>query len=542
MAKRSPKLPSTREDAVVAPSARIFVDWSPAKLRSVERSVESGNLSYAASVCDWLLSDDRVMGALDARLDQLFGLTPEFEPSGDKRRSNRAVKALEAGEDFYEAYPESELRLLHKWGLLLGVGLARHAWERNADHGGRLLAMPQHWHPQSLRWDAMTRQWLVLDAANVQHVVTAGDGEWILHTPYGASRPWAQGMWRALQYWVLLKHYARLDLARRGEKGAILVATSGNGNTKEQRAQLAAAMETAGSDLFVGLPAGFDLKMVEALANTENIYNSQIKSADTAIAILIRGGNLSTEVKEGSRAAAESQARTGDNAKLRFDAETLSTTTRQQSLVHWAEFNFGDRSLAPWPVWPVEPEEDLKASAETINVLGDGVKKLDDLGFEIDDEGLIERFRLSDIVTGRKSPEVRAQEAAERAALLPKPVAPGAPQDPKKKPEPGKAKAQAGLVARLASGAPLSDSPGMLPGQLYVDDVAESAAAAGIAALKPTTAAIAAVLDEAEDFEDVKTRLREAFPSMSAEDLAELVYRAMMLGELAGRHAVNQDA
>src|SRR5690606_5467431 len=108
------------------------------------------------------------------------------------------------------------------------------------------------------------------------------------------------------------------------------------------------------------------LKLLEARADTEKIYNAQVKAANMAITIAIRGGNLTTEVSEGgSLAATEAQERTGDWAKLRDDSQKLTTTLHDQSLTWWAEFNFGDRKLAPWPVYPVEPKRDMVARANT---------------------------------------------------------------------------------------------------------------------------------------------------------------------------------
>lgn len=526
--------------SVSAPTVRVFTNWTPAKIRAAERQTESGDLTIAAALCDWLLSDDRVCAALDARIEALLGLVPTFEPSGDKRRSNRAVKALEAGEDFWKAYPESQLALMLKWGLLLGVGPARHGWRDFAQHGGRSLPMPRFWHPQTLRRDHERQRWTIRDSRQNERVVTPGDGEWILYAPFGEDRPWAYGLWRSLSRWVLLKYYAIGDSGTAGEKAATTVGTSPEGSTFEQRQKLAQELIDSGEDRTVILAAGYDLKLLELSAQTGQFYKSQIAMADAAIAIRIRGGNLSTEVKEGSRAAAEVQERTGDQAKLRFDAESLATTLNEQSLSWWAEYNFGDSRLAPWPHYPTEPEEDKKASAETVNTLADGLTKLDKLGFELDEKKLIERFEL-DFVTGRKSPEQRAKEAQDAAAAAG--GQPGAaPKDPKGKGGKPQAGARGDFTAALASGASLADNPGFVAGQLHVDGVVESATAAANAALEPTLEAIAKAIDESTSYEDLRKRLRELHADLSAEDMNELVYRAMLLGELAGRRAVTQDS
>jgi phage gp29-like protein len=378
--------------AISPPIVRTWSDWTPQRIRIAERQAEGGTLDMASGICDWLLTDDRVAATLDARIETLLGLVPTFEPSGDRRRSNKAVKALEAGEDWWKAYPTSQLTLIHKWALLLGVSPARHQWQSFDSHGGRLLPMPKFWHPQTLVRHQDRGTWTVRDQRGAEHIIVAGDGEWILHTPFGEERPWAYGLWRSLAPWVLLKLYARLDSGRAGEEAATGVVTTPDGSTKEQRRELAQSLLDAGAERLAVLPAGYDMKLLELSAQTGQFYESQIGMANAAIAIRIRGGNLSTEVKGGSFAAAASQKSTGDDVKLKFDAEALSGTLNEQSLSWWAEFNFGSKQLAPWPAWPVEPDEDRKAESETLSVLGDAIRKLQDVGMNVDLDAFAERF------------------------------------------------------------------------------------------------------------------------------------------------------
>ena len=415
---------SKPEDPAVEPSVRVFTRWSPALVFNAEVQADSGNLTQAAKICSWLLADDRIRGCLSARIQGLLGLVPGFEKSGDRRRSGRAIKALEADEDFWASYPEDELWLMLAWGLLLGAAPMRHNPQYVDGHDGRLLPCPEFWHPAAgaLRWDFQTQEWKTRVASigneyGVEVTLTPGDGTWILHTPFGKHRPWELGLWKPLAWWKLLKDYGRGDWARHMEKGSLLVLTQSaaiqnapaqNTDTRVQRDDSAQTLYQRGKDAVAALPVGKDLKLVEAKGEAYKLYSEAANQANEAFAVCIRGGNLTTSVEGGSKAAAEVQERTGDFVNLRFDAETTSNTLHKQSLPYWAEWNFGDRALAPWPDYPVAPQRNLKHFAETLTAFNKSVSDLESNGFDVDRMSMIEEFELTDLLKPGERPKPAA--------------------------------------------------------------------------------------------------------------------------------------
>jgi len=534
MAKRRPN-----QSAGVEPSVRIFTTWTPSIVRAAELAADQGYMRQVADLCDWLLGDERIKSCLDTRAQALFGLDPAFERSGDKRRSGRAIRALEADEDWWDSYPEAENSLLVIWGILLGLAPARQRWDNGGkDHDGRVLAKPAFWHPRHLRLDQSDR-WMTRIAASSgfetgEIELAPGNGEWILHTPYGPNRPWSMGLWRGLALLRLFKWYAIQDWARVGEKAGILVATADKEveTSHEQRAALAKDIYSAGRDAVAVLPPGFDLKLVATVANSKEIFDAQIAMANEAIAVSIRGGNLSTKVVEGSRAAAEVQERTGDQAKLRFDAQAFTTTIHDQSLVWWAEFNFGDSGLAPWPVYPVEAKKDLKAKADTMAVAVTAAKELESLGLELDREKFAEEFELSDFVKVADGP------APKLVLPMQQPPAPG--QDPKQTPpDPD---GGAGAPVENARARQHRAQSGADNGQTYVDDVAEDVAAHGAKELMATVAAMVSAVRNAESFDDAKKAILAKYEGLaSPARLASLTEAAITMSQMGGHLAVRED-
>jgi len=381
--KPAPTDAAGRAVAILEPSVRVFATWTPALIRSAELAADGGNLRLAADLCETLRADDRIRGVLSTRSRGLLGLPVEFEAAGDRRRSKRAVKALEADEDFAAAYPEAELVKLLEWGILLGVGAGPQTWIERPN--GRLVGRLATWHARNLRFDWNARRWFVTLDGGTEAPIVEGDPAWLLYAPYGGSRPWAEGLWRALARWTLLKLYAITDWARHSEVhgSPIRVGVSPErGSTAEHRRELASDLRTLGRDTGMALPPGYDLKLVEATARTWEMFRAQIEMADTAIAVLLVGQNLTTEVKGGSYAAATVHS-TVKTDLLRFDASSLATCLHDGGLVHWAEYNFGDAGLAPWPCYDVDPPEDAAQKAATRKTQGEALTALKAVGVDI---------------------------------------------------------------------------------------------------------------------------------------------------------------
>lgn len=388
MAKSKAKAQTESGRSIREASARSFVTWTPALIRSAEILAQGGNLRLAADLAEEILIDDRVNGVLSSRIGGLLGLPLEFEP-GLGRRKGRAIRALEAGEDWWSSFPEDQLSQLLGWGIVLGVGLGQMVWSYN--DAGRVVGKLKTWHPRALRFDWNTREWMLQLDDSSEIIITPGDGTWILYTPYGANRPWAFALWRGLARWWLLKQYARSDFGRVGEMTAARVGTAPQGATVIDRRAFASDLQNMGSDTGICCPSGFDVKLIETKASTHELFVAQNKLANDGITILIGGQNLTTEVSGGSLAAAQVHAEVRAD-KIRNDDETLATTIHDQYLERWADLNFGDPGAAPWPLHETSPPTDTAALATTWSAAGDAINKWKLAGANVDLESAAERF------------------------------------------------------------------------------------------------------------------------------------------------------
>src|SRR5262245_12450160 len=100
----------------LVPGATVSREWTVRDLRAAQQAADSGNLSRIADICESLiLGDDRAPTVLNTRVNGLLGSDLTFE-AGFGRKKNQAIRALEAGEDWWTSFPTERLGQLILWG------------------------------------------------------------------------------------------------------------------------------------------------------------------------------------------------------------------------------------------------------------------------------------------------------------------------------------------------------------------------------------------------------------------------------------------
>lgn len=416
--------PETRDDGHLPlyefrePAAWSTQDWTPALAKSAWCDADdNGLLMAAADLCKRVMQDDRVKTGLRKRTNLLLRCDLSFEASGDRRKSKRVVKTLEADDDFEAIASEDALAQLLAWGLMLGVGLAEKVWTRSKEHGDRDLPVLKIWNPRWLRYDKSRRQWLVYVEEHGEIPILKDDPKWFLFFPYGEHEPWAQGLWWPLAFWWLVKSFSSNDWSSfdRAAGAAIPVGEAPEQSKPEARDTWRKQLEeNLRRGRAVVLPPGYKLSYLLATVGAHESFKEHIELSNRSIDITLLGGNLGTEVESGSLAAAEVHERS-EQAQAEADGGVLSAQLRQKVLTWWALFNFGDRQLAPWPFWDTEPPEDQKKKGEGFGALGTGLEKLNaalaPLGLELDPDDVTAMLAKAGLKTRTKAPAPLAPAA-----------------------------------------------------------------------------------------------------------------------------------
>jgi len=271
--------------------------------------------------------------------------------------------------------------------VMLGIGLAEVLWETS---DGSWQPRLKVWHPSFLWWRWDTRSyWLNTQDGQVE-IPEGGSGKWLVYCPYGYYRGWMDGRVRPLSLPWLVRGWARRDWARYSEvhgipaKKAIVPPTA----DVDQKSRFTRMLANLGSEPVIECEQGqdgnrFDYELVEAKANSWECFSRLLEHADTAIAVTLLGQNLTTEVKQGSRAAAQVHNSVRRDF-LRADAATLGRALRKGLLQPWARFNFGHEELAPRPAWGTEPPEDAAAEADALQKLAVALGAFQDAKLPVD--------------------------------------------------------------------------------------------------------------------------------------------------------------
>ncbi len=475
------------------------------------QELEVGQFGTPALLADALLADDRVAGVLATRINGLLGLPLEFVAQGDdagEEPSNKfsRVSGL-AKAALPEMLPEHALGSMLRWGILHGVSVGELTWKRRGD-----LWMPtlRVWHNQWLYWvwDAARapekQLWLITASGPVN--VTPGDGHWVVHTPFGNYFGWLQGLIRPLAKLWLDRQFVFRDWARRSERnglGITIGRVPQNADDASKKTFRTGLMNLASESTIIAPTIDeknrFDVEMLDTREQQGTTgFAEHVKQLDTSIAVCVLGQNLTTEVKGGSKAAAQVH----ENVRrdfLRADAAALSATLYRQVFLPWARINWGDEALAPVPRWNVEPPDDRKETATALAQLATALQAFQEAGAPVDVRALLDE-------QGVPLTDEEAAKPGDQAVLR--------------------------LLRMNGPSGP------HVRGRLYADNLADHAKGAGAAAVEPDSETLLRLIGEAKDFPDLRERLGSAFGELGPDRLAELTEKALLMAELAGRHGL----
>lgn len=363
--------------------------WQVSDVRNAVFQLSQGFFDQASQLVEAILADDRVQATLGSRTDGLLGAPVDHIIPEKMKGSAAAKEVCGAWCDAWDTIAnEPAMATLLEWDHMLKFSPAQLIWSEPDENDIMVPTVTQfhprysYWHPTLYRYIAIT-----MDG---QIPITPGDGTWVIHASRGYYRGWMHGAVRAIATPWLLRNFARRDWARYCERHGMpaLLALTPAAADPAQVAMFRAALANLGQESVVQLPQGvdkqfsYDLKLLEATDANWQAFPGFMDRMDMCIVLALLYQNLTTEVTEGSFAAARTHADVRQ-AALKADARALARTIYTQIARPFAAMNFGDANLAPKTTWQITPYEDNEAAARTWASFTSGVYQLKQAGKDL---------------------------------------------------------------------------------------------------------------------------------------------------------------
>lgn len=353
------------------PLTVVQTGWTVPQVRKAIEDLVIGQFDAPAQLTDAIGGDSRVQSAMASRVGGLLGRPMRFSTPAALKHDKKANKCLAAWKEAWpEMAAEPALSEFQYWTTHLAFCPAQLLWDTSEK-----LWLPHltPWQPRYVYYHWTLRCYVAV-TLDGQVPITPGDGHWVLHAPHGAYRGWLRGALRAIAPWWLGRNYALRDWARYSERHGmpIMLARTPFGADKDAINVYKTSLQQLGQESVIQLPSSadaekygtYDLDFLEAADTAWEGFQQLITQCNAEITLALLGQNLTSEVKEGSFAAARVHADVRQ-AILEADARALAQTVYRQMARPFAAVNFGDPNLAPRTEWDVAPYEDEATQAKT---------------------------------------------------------------------------------------------------------------------------------------------------------------------------------
>jgi hypothetical protein len=535
--------------------------WTVAQVKSALYIHQTGSFTESALLVEAMYADDELPTSLDRSVNLIAGAEFSLIPTEDSEGKPEQGSQLQVdvlAPIWETSFPEHELAKMLRWFIMLGVAVGTIDWDTKQTPWKPYL---RTLHPEFLWWDEgtvdpQTGRFGVFrynSRNGSNEIVTPGDGKWVLLSDGRES--WMRCSLRALATTWLVKQYAWRDWQRYNERHGLPIVKAMVPAVAEasDKASFFAGVRAMNSETTALLPQfsdedgpNFDLELLEAKDQSWDTFRSVIERCDRKIQVHFLGTNTNELIgTAGSRATSES----GRNISAETAAERerrVSTDLRDQLVKPFSAFNVpgAELDLAPWPHYNTEGEEDTLKRAEGMKAFGEALSAIKAAGWDVANiEEEAERFGLK--LEEREEPEIGPGQIGDGFPNPGnEPLGGGGSNDDagdQKAAEAGENLAQLAATEEAVRVEDVGRRDGAVAGQRYLDGLADDLADRADALDRVDAEAMAAIVLSSTSPDDLRAKLSQAVDDADPVQMAHLFERAILLAELAGRFAAQED-
>jgi phage gp29-like protein len=489
-------------------SSGVSRGLEPEQLAAILKQAEQGDLTKQMELFEEIEEKDAYLASLlQTRKQAVLALDYQVLPADESPQAKEIadeVSHLLRSIDLEEV----QLDLLDAIAKGLSVVTIRWGYQRESQ---RHLPAEFTWvHQRNLLYDLQTGE-LCLRTAEEPEPIPYGAA--LVHQYKAKSgSPQRAGLLRSLAWLYLFKNYAIKDWVTFLEKfGQPLVLGKYDPQaSKDELNALREAVATIGPEGRGVISKTTEIEFQEAQRyGSAEAYTRFIELIEREMAVAVTGTALSSfDGSGGSNAMALTLDKISQRL-TRSDARALWATLRRDLVVPYCYYNFDRADLAPQIEPIIKEPEDLKVAAETIKTLAEA-------GTPIPVSYVYERFQIPVPQEGEPlldTMRTGLQQAARQRRL------------------------------RLASGDELRAASGFINGQIYADGVADAGIGHAYRLLGEQIEGVLQAVAEAEgDYGRLRDLLIQRYAALRPDALAEVIEGALVLSQLAGRLAVQEDA
>lgn len=483
---------------------------TPARLYQILEAAEQGDLRAQSELFLDMEEKEPQIGADLAKRRQLAAelewqiVPPDNATAAERRAADQAAEVF-GGLEVEDLILELGTGLGHGWANL------ELSWQRDGAlrYVEQPILRPHTWfrlHPED-----QDRLMLRDNSVNGAELWPLG---WVQHRHKARPGYLARsGIHRMLAWPYLFKNYALGDLAQLLEIYGMPMRLGRfpKNATDKEKSRLLKAVVAMGRDAAAIVPEEQSIELLEAAGGRADVYLAMMNWCEKSISKAILGGTLTSGTGEGTNTNALGNVHERAQASLiRSDVRQYCGSIRHYMLWPMAALNYGiaTRRRAPRFVLDMGETEDYQALAQNLPTFVN-------MGARIPVWWLHEKTGIPSASDGEEVLQPKPQQQM-TPAVLRQPAAPLAALRQEEQATP----AQPEHYREPASSVLEREARPVIDG--WVDQ-------------------LQAIVDEAETFEDLQSRILEAFSDLDEAQLAEVMGQAFTASNLAGRSTVSDE-